>query len=421
MVIADNRVAIVTTGDEIMAGNVVDTNFSWLADHCWRLGLNVVYHVAVADEKSDIGAAIQSASSKASVVIITGGLGPTEDDKTMEALAEAFNKKMHFDDTIWKEITTFLTNRGRSVAAPNKKQAYLPESGVALPNRVGTAPGVQIRLNGAECFLLPGVPSEMKQIFRDSVWPWLQQQASKGVYHERLLKCFGLPEATIAERIEHLSVAGVRLSYRVKFPDTWFKLLSREKGAGDKVNQLESLLRAQLGDYMYGADDDSMESVVVALLAQKRKRLAVAESCTGGQIAHLLTNVPGASKVFERAMVTYSNRSKSELLDVDPELIATHGAVSRQVAEAMAVGAQRNSHADYALAVTGIAGPGWATEQKPVGTVYIALAHPNGVISSHYLLHHERRSFKLLAAYYAIDMVRRELLEKQFDKVLAAE
>lgn len=400
------KIAIVTTGDEIMSGNVVDTNSAWIADKCWLLGHKVVWHGAVADDKDAIGDALKLAAGRAEVVFVTGGLGATLDDITVEAAAEAFGKKLVFREDVWKNIRAFFKKIGRECSDNNKRQARLPEGGKPLENKVGTAPGVQVKLGKAVFFFLPGVPRELYQIFDDSILPWLKEKAGNEYYEQRFLRCFGIPEASFDQKLKGLKLGGVRMSFRVTFPEVKIKLVAR---SGKTVDAAEKKIRRKLGSYIFGTDDDTLELAVGRLLKAKGKTLAVAESCTGGLIANLVTNVPGASDWFERGIVSYSNRSKIEILGVNEKTIKKFGAVSRECAVEMARGARKISGADFGLAVTGIAGPSGGTEGKPVGTVHIALASAKGVKHVKYCHPLGRLPFKMLAAYEALDLVRREL------------
>ena len=401
------KIAIVTTGDEIMSGNVVDTNSAWIADKCWMMGHEVVWHGGVGDYAGAIGEACKSAAKMADVVFVTGGLGATLDDITLESAAKAFGKKMVLHDDIWRGIQDFFKKVGRECAKNNKRQAYLPEGGRALANNVGTAPGVQVKLGCAIFFFLPGVPKEMYQIFNDSILPWLGGRSQGQIYSQKFLRCFGMPEASLDEKLKGLNFGSVRVSFRVTFPETKIKLVSHE---GEKsLLEAERKIRKKLGDYIFGVDEETLAVVVSNLLKNKGFSIAVAESCTGGLISHLLTNVPGASQWFERGIVCYSNKSKVDILKVRETTIKKFGAVSEESAREMADGVRRRACADFGLAVTGIAGPSGGTSSKPVGIVHIALASAKKTRQVSYCHPREREAFKLLVAYEALDLVRRHI------------
>lgn len=408
------NIAIVTTGDEVMAGNIPDTNATWISDRCWMLGHTMTLHMAVGDNTAAIGNAVIYAASKADVVIVSGGLGATVDDITLASAADALKLKMIYHENIWKEIQEFFDRVGRDCAENNKRQAYMPEGAKALPNKLGTAPGIWLNHNGKDYFFLPGVPKEMKYIFDNSIFPWLAKHSGRPAYFQKFLKCFGLPEATFDAMISDLKFEGINLSFRVTFPETKIKLVARsesEEESKELVAKAADKIRERLGSHVYGEDEETLEEVVGNLLISKKYNLAIAESCTGGMIANMITNVAGSSSYFERGYVTYSNESKIELLGVKPAVIKEHGAVSKETAIAMAEGARKMSKADIAVSVTGIAGSTGGTPEKPVGTVYIAIAGPKGTIVKHYIYSRERIWFKKLVSAGALDMVRRYLIE----------
>jgi nicotinamide-nucleotide amidase len=409
------KIAIVTTGDEIMSGNVVDTNSAWIADKCWMLGHEVVWHGGVGDYKDAIGDACRLAAERAEIIFVTGGLGATLDDITLESAAAAFGKKMVFHEDIWKGIQDFFKKAGRECAINNKRQAYLPDGGKPLENRVGTAPCVQVKLGKAVFFFLPGVPRELYQIFDDSILPLLKEKAGEKKYQQKFLRCFGLPEASFDERLKGLDFGEVRVSFRVTYPEVKIKLVARaeRRVASDQwlvIRQAEKKIREKIGDYIFGVDDETMEAAVGNLLKNKKMTIAIAESCTGGYISNLITNVAGSSEWFERGVISYSNKSKVEILGVKEETIKKYGAVSEKCAREMAEGVLKISGASAGLAVTGIAGPSGGAEGKPVGTVHIALATREGTRHISYCHPRTREQFKMLVAYEALDMVRRECL-----------
>lgn len=377
------KIAVLTTGDEIMAGNVTDTNATWMSDHCWRIGAKVVWRFAVGDELKEIGEACRLASQRADVVLVSGGLGPTVDDITLPAAAKAFHKD------IGKE-------------------------GKEISNKVGTAPGCQIKLDKATFFFLPGVPKELYPMFEDFVLPWLREQiGNKVVYQEIILKCFGAPETTLDTLLKDVKLGDVRLSFRVRFPEVWLKLAcwGKNKSAVEQsLAKAKKNLYQRIREYIFGEGDASLPQVVGELLLQRKATLALAESCTGGAVADALTNIPGASSWFERGVVAYSNRSKQELLGVKEETLKKFGAVSGQTASAMVEGVRKISGATYALAVTGTAGPSGGTKGKPVGTVFIVLAGPNKTEVKHFCFERDRLEFKQLVSATALDWLRRKLI-----------
>jgi len=391
-----------------MSGNVVDTNSAWIADKCWMFGHKVVWHGGVGDYLEEIGDACRLAASRADVVFVTGGLGATLDDITLEAAAKAFKKQMVFHEDIWRDIQTFFRKFGRECSGNNKRQAYIPEGGKPLTNRVGTAPGVQVKLGHAIFFFLPGVPRELYQIFRDSIMPWLKGRA-EAAYEQKFLRCFGLPEASYDEKLKGLDLGPVRMSFRVTFPEVKIKLVARGKTALQDIKRAEEKIRKKIGRYIFGADDETLEMAVAELLKSSGLKLALAESCTGGHISNLLTNVPGASEWFRGGVVSYSNDLKTGIVGVRPATLKKHGAVSKACAEEMAKGIRKVALADIGLAVTGIAGPTGGTKEKPVGTVHIALATKGKTGHITFSQERGRIAFKQFVAYEALSLLRRHL------------
>jgi len=406
------KIEILTTGDEILQGVIVDTNSAWIAERCQMLGHEVTGHTSVGDDEKAIVDAIKAAAGRADCVIVSGGLGPTVDDITVPAAAKAFGKKLYLDEAVLAEIKSFFARMGRPMASTNEKQAMIPEGGKALANRVGTAPGIQVKLGSAECFFLPGVPRELYQIFEESVFPWLKGRAS-GACESRILRCFGLPEATIDERLQGVNLAGSRLSFRVKFPEILLKLIARAdnpKDAEKSVASAATEIRERLGHIVYGEGETCLPEVVGRMLCDRKMTVAVAESCTGGLIASYLTDVPGSSEYFERGIVSYSNQAKQDLLQVSVDVLRANGAVSRECAMAMAEGVRRLSGATIGIATTGIAGPGGGTPEKPVGTVHMAIAAPGKTEAYEYSFTGDRERLKQMFAMTAINMVRKYLL-----------
>lgn len=406
-------IEIITTGNEIITGLVVDSNKAWMSERCQMLGHRITRHISVGDEFVAIGAVLKESCARAGCVLVSGGLGPTSDDITVEAAARAFGIKLALDEAVLKDIRDFFGRAGREMSAANEKQALIPEGGQALANRVGTAPGIRIKLGSAEVFFLPGVPKELFQIFEDSVMPWLAE-VSNTHYEQKVLRCFGKPEADIASILKDAPVGEASLAYQVKYPDILLRLTAydtNDEKARRCVEDAAHAIRALLGPTIYGEGDAAMHEVVGVMLQRAQARVAVAESCTGGLLASLITDIPGASEYFERGLVTYSNESKMQMLGVSPETLRANGAVSRETAMAMAEGVRRLAGTTFGVALTGIAGPGGGSTDKPIGTVHIALATPDGTLAEHHVFARDRRWFKLMAATTALDMIRRHLTE----------
>ncbi len=405
------KIEIITTGDEVMQGVIVDTNTSWIAERCFLLGHEVVWHTSVADDEASIANALKSAATRADAVIVTGGLGPTSDDITIESAAKAFGKKLVCDESVLQTIKEYFARVGRPMSKSNDKQAYVPEGATILPNPVGTAPAVMVELGGAQFFFIAGVPKELYKIFEESVMPWLAKN-SKVVMRERVLRCFGLPEASIDEMLRGANLYGTRLSFRVKFPEILLKLVANDTtvaAADEKLCAAVTELKNKLGDIVYAEGETSLSEVVGKLLSSSGIKLSIAESCTGGYIANEITNVPGASEYFERGFVTYSNSSKQQLLGISEELLRSHGAVSVECAKAMSDGAKMHSGSDVAISVTGIAGPGGGSPEKPVGLVFIGLSSTEGTKAFKYTFSRDRLWFKAIVSATALDLLRKYL------------
>lgn len=408
------KLEILTIGDEILSGNIVDTNFAWLGDRLWTAGIELHWHTTVGDEPEEISQALLASVGRSQAVIVTGGLGPTTDDITIEVAAQAFGLPLVLNLQALEAIKERFGKIGREMTPNNKKQAMLPDGSEALSNKVGTAPGCHLVFKKTHFFFLPGVPREMKQQFDDSVFPaLLRLDPTKVQFRQKILRCFGLPEATIGQKLDGMDLTGVDLAYRVSFPEILLKISARGgdvAGLEKRIQEVEGEIRTRLGDVVYGEGGEGLAAVVGQLLTKRRETLSVAESCTGGLLASLITDVPGSSRYFERGVVTYSNQSKTELINVPESLIKTFGAVSSEVAVAMAKGVRRLAKTTYGLAITGIAGPEGGTPEKPVGTVHIALDSESGTEAREFHFPTNREWFKLVAAFSALDLLRKRLL-----------
>lgn len=381
---APRRAWIISIGTELTLGQCVDTNAGWLARELAGLGIRCERHVTVPDESSAIRDAFQQAATTSDLIVATGGLGPTDDDLTRAALAQAAGVELVTDADSVEQIRGFFTRRGREMPERNQVQALRPRTARAIANICGTAPGIRMEFNGTPCYVLPGVPSEMETMFRASVAPELGVATAGRVLRHRALRCFGLHEAGIGERLRDLMAAGRNPT--VGTTAELGVISVRINADGETEQAAESLLDAteaevcrRLGSVVFGRDADTLASVVGAKLAARGETLSTAESCTGGLIAKLLTDVPGSSAYFAGGAVTYANELKEKLLGVPSGLLSTVGAVSEPVVRAMARGAQDAFGSTYALAVTGIAGPAGGTAEKPVGLVFLGLATPAGV------------------------------------------
>lgn len=410
------HVEILTIGDEILTGHTVDTNACWLAAELTAIGLTVLYQTSVGDDLETMETAIRMALKRADVVIATGGLGPTDDDLTKRAIVKVFKRNLIFHEDILKDLTSRFAARGIVMPAINQNQALLPQGAKFFPNKLGSALGICIAESDHHFVALPGVPKEMKQIVTDEVIPYLKSLYSSQAVTVLKLRTTGVPESKLAELIgpELKLEPGVRLGYLPHYGGTDLRVLatgSTQAEADEKADRLAAIIERTCEQYIYGRNDDTLEGVVGRLLIDRDAKLAVAESCTGGQLGMVITSVPGSSGYFLGGVLAYSNAVKKSLLGITDEILNTHGAVSEECAIAMAAGARSLLGADYALSITGIAGPEGGSDKKPVGTVWIGLAAPKHVIARSYRFGVDRQINRTRASYAALELLRREILE----------
>jgi nicotinamide-nucleotide amidase len=418
------NIELINTGSELMLGRVVNSHQSWICRELAGWGCVVTRQVAVGDSAPDIRAAVRDALGRADLVLVTGGLGPTADDLTRDVIAELLGKKLREDPLIVARIEEFFAQRQRPMPPRTRVQALVPDGARVLANAHGTAPGLfmeaspnPFRPGGEKSWvvMLPGPPRELRPMFTEQLIPLLRQKLPPPTaFACRTLKTTGLGESLVEESIagslQQLTAAGLEVGYCAQVGAVEVRLLARGGEAQTTVAQAEQIVRARIGQHIFGENDDQLETVVVRLLMEQRRTLATAESCTGGQLANRVTNVPGASAVFRCGWVTYSNEAKAQLLGVDGATLAVHGAVSEAVARAMAEGARQRGDVDYALAVTGIAGPTGGTKEKPVGTVFIALAVDGNTVVLNPVNPYDRETFKYVTSQQALELLRRSLL-----------
>jgi nicotinamide-nucleotide amidase len=431
------KIELINTGSELLLGRVLNTHQQWICRRLADLGHNVARQVAVPDTAQDIQQAVREALSRADLVIVTGGLGPTSDDITRDLIAQLLGKKLVRDEKFFTHIKNYFAARKRPMPANNDVQAMVPEGAVVLPNPNGTAPGLAMEIeNGRHLtatlsplladsqrgegvkkwlVMLPGPPRELRPMFDDSVVPILRREfALKVSFVCRTLRTGGIGESAVQEKIQSplavLVADGLEIGYCARVGQVDVRLTARCADAEKIVRAAEAIVQRILGANIYGFDDEEIEQVVVRLLTERKKTLALAESCTGGGIANRVTNVPGASAVFLGGVVSYANSAKGKFLGVRAETLQQHGAVSEAVAREMAEGAREKFGADFAIGVTGIAGPSGGTPEKPVGTVFIALAGNFEAVVERKLNSYEREAFKQLTAQQALEMLRAKLV-----------
>jgi nicotinamide-nucleotide amidase len=413
---------LVNTGSELMLGRVLNTHQQWLCRQLADMGYVVSRQVAVPDTGIDIRAAVSEALARADLVITTGGLGPTSDDITRELIAEMLGKELSENAQVLAHISQFFEVRKRRMPERTRVQALVPQGAQVLANPNGTAPGLAMHVQpnpfraGATSWLvmLPGPPRELRPMFKDAVVPLLRRVLPReAAFVCRTLRATGIGESIVEERIsgplQPLVKAGLALGYCARPGQVDVRLAAQTENGESLVRQAETIVRDQLARYLYGIDEEEIEETVVGLLTKRNKTIVVAESCTGGCIAHRLTNVPGASAVFLAGLVTYSNAAKQKFVGVRAETLTAQGAVSEPVAREMAEGARRETGADYALSVTGIAGPAGGTQAKPVGTVFIGLADSGRTVVEKNINPFDRETFKFVTAQQALDLLRRRI------------
>lgn len=406
--------ALLSIGTELTRGELVNTNASWLADRLTANGFAVDAIETIPDDRALIVETLRRLAARHRVVLSTGGLGPTTDDLTSACAAEAAGVAMFRHDPSIEHIRRRFAQLGREMTASNAKQADFPEGAEVLANPIGTAPGFMLRLGASMCFFTPGVPSEMKRMFDEQILPRIAHLAPNDTVQNHL-KTFGQTESRIGELLSGVEEAftkgdaRVTIGYRAHFPEIEVKVMARAKTKADAQAVADAATRevkARIGEWVYGESaSDVFAAAVGRALRQRGLTLAVAESCTGGLVGHLLTTIAGSSEFLLLDAVTYSNASKSKVLGVDPELIRAHGAVSAECAIAMAEGARRIAGSDLAVSITGIAGPTGATETKPVGLVHLALATPDGTTVKERHFPGDRARVQTLAAYTALKLV----------------
>ncbi|WP_319227132.1 competence/damage-inducible protein A [Draconibacterium orientale] len=411
------KAEIITIGDEILIGQIVDTNSAWMGEQFNLNGIEIYQITSVHDDHDHIMRAIKNAEMHADLVVITGGLGPTKDDITKHTLCEYFNTKLVFHEPTLNAITERFKHRGVDMNKLNRDQAMLPESCTILPNKMGTAPGMWFEKNDTIFVSMPGVPFEMKYLVEFELLPRLRQtKRTKAIFHKTVLTQ-GVPESMLAERIaawEEALPAHIKLAY---LPNPMAVRL-RLSAIGDRVqvlktdveNEIEKL-KTIIPEAIFGYDTETMSEVIGRELVKQNKKLAVAESCTGGYISHLITSVSGSSAYYNGSVTSYSNEIKEKLLGVSRENLEKYGAVSEQVAREMVEGVKRVMKADYAVATTGIAGSTGGTEDKPVGTVWIAVSGPEKTLVKKYIFIGDQRDRNIVrSGQTALQLLRRMVL-----------
>ena len=405
-------VELLSTGDELLTGQVVDTNSAWLMDRLRDLGVMVRRKTLVGDDRQDLVAAVRETTARADLVVMSGGMGPTEDDLTAECIAAVLGVPLELHEPSRQVIAERFRKLGRIMTPNNEKQARFPRGAEVIPNRFGSAPGFRVALGRGEIVCLPGVPVEYRGLCDEWVLPRLAARLGE-VPAARVVKLFGVPEShadhAMRPVMDDPGSAGIRFGFRAHWPEVHVKWTVPGPDAEARADALLTRVRGIFGDAVFGEGKQELQALVVERLAARGERVALAESCTGGLVAQLVTSVPGASAVLDLGVVTYADAAKERLLAVPAALLAAHGAVSEPVARAMAEGARAVAPADWGIGITGIAGPSGGTPEKPVGTVHLALAGPAGTQAVARLYRGDRERIRRQAAFEALDLLRRAL------------
>ncbi len=414
MIIAE----ILATGDEIRSGTLIDSNSAHIAQQLELAGVEVSRHHCVGDDMALLVSVLREIAERADIAVVTGGLGPTSDDLTAEAAALAAEVPLHQSSEALELVEAFFRNFHKPITPSNLKQSYFPEGASCIVNPTGSAPGFMISLKKCLFFFLPGVPSEMRRMLSDTVLPAIIQKIGKQRMHHRVvtLNTFGLTESMTGETLKDFSsfFPNIQLGFRAKFPEIQVKFYLHgedEHQVTSMAQQAEAWVTDKLGDHLFSSDGENMEVVVGRLLSRNKATVALAESCTGGQIAAWLTDVPGSSDYFLFSGVVYANQAKMDVLGVPEDVLVRYGAVHEETVKHMASGVRRITGATYGLATSGIAGPGGGTDDKPVGTICIGLATPDAVYAYRFQYRFKSRNMnKQIFAMKALDILRRELM-----------
>jgi len=407
---------IISIGDELLIGQVINTNAAWMGQKLNEAGIRVNQVSVISDNREQILTALKKAAERADIILITGGLGPTKDDITKQTLCDYFNTRLVFNQEALENIRALFYKSNREISELNRQQAFIPENAQPIKNKKGTAPGMFFEKEGKIYVSMPGVPYEMKPMIEEFVIPEIKKRFETLSIIHKTVYTQGIPESTLAEKIESWEdnlPEHIKLAYlpragmvRLRLSGVGENKEKLQQEIDDQFKKLEELLPGEI----IGEEQEVLEKVIGDLLREKGKTIATAESCTGGYIARLITKIPGSSDYFKGAVVAYSNEIKEKMLGVKHETLVNHGAVSREVVEEMAEGAKRVFQTDYAIATSGIAGPGGGTEEKPVGTTCIAIATPQKTITFNYSFGTDRMRNITRTALTALNLLRKEMI-----------
>ncbi len=411
------KIGILAVGNELTGGTTQDTNSSFISRELNAEGWSVSTIIICGDDENIIGKSLDYLMALSDAVIVTGGLGPTSDDITTASIAKALGLDLYTDEAVLNQMKERFKKFHAKWIPNNIKQAMFPEGAEIMPNPAGTACGFSLKKNGKIVAVIPGVPSEAKKMLSVGVLPLLKRNSGKAKQYmvSRTIKLFGVTEAGIDQILSDvdLKISGVSIGFYPNFPENHILITSKNPAESDAEKNLrtaEKRIHEKLQEYIFGYNNDTLEGIVASLLTNRALKLSVAESCTGGLIADRLTNIPGSSAFFDRGVVVYSNDSKTDLLGVPAEILSNFGAVSEETAVLMAEGVRKLGGTDLGLATTGIAGPTGGTTQKPVGTVFIALADGENSICRNFLFGGKRKRIKKISSQWALEILRRFLI-----------
>lgn len=408
------KASIISIGNELLTGQTVDTNATFLTRELISINISTVTGYTVGDTIDSVVRSLKLAAEDADIIITTGGLGPTDDDLTRQGFAKFLGVKLKLQSRLLRKIQSFYASRNRQMPECNKIQAFLPEGTESMENNLGTAPGVMASIKTKLFFALPGVPSEMEEMFKEKVLPKLKNLSVGQAVVIKKLNCFGTGESNIVDKIGDLAARDRNpvINFTVNRGIITLHIIATAKDqstARQMAEKDQNLLTELLGNLIYGTDDQTLAEAVADKLTKQKKTIATAESCTGGLLAKLLTDIPGSSAYFTQGWVTYSNDAKIRELSIPPELIEKFGAVSKETAQAIAISARDKAQTSYAIGITGIAGPTGGTRQKPLGLVYISIADEKLSKTERFIFSHDRASIRNRAANTALNMLRLRL------------
>jgi nicotinamide-nucleotide amidase len=407
------KAEIIAVGSELLLGQITNTCAQIISSALQEIGIDVYYHICVGDNQERLMQIFETSYNRSDIIILTGGLGPTKDDLTKETIALFLGIPLKIDNFSLEKIKSYFAYRGKRITENNYKQALIPEGSYAIENNKGTAPGVILNHNEKIIVMLPGPPREMEPMLKETVIPYLEKKSDSTII-SRVMRFHGIGESVLEEELNDLisKQTNPTIAPLAKMGDVTIRITAKAKDkltARNTIKPIEEEIKRRVGQYLYGFDNDTIERIVAKLLFKSKKTISIAESCTGGLMAHKLTNIPGISQYFNMGIVSYSNSSKHDLLNVREETIRKYGAVSEQTAREMAEGVRQCSNSDIGVSITGIAGPDGGTIGKPVGLVYLGYSDSDTSYVEKHIFKGDRLDIKERSANYALHLVRKKI------------